>query len=69
MVDSVYIANNYSGYWLENMIQTRKENSSFVGPVLLSVGSCVECGGVISARRKKVLAGVCLCVDCQGERE
>ena len=67
MVDSVDIANSYSGCWIKYLIQTRKVKSSVESPSLLDVGSgsCVVCENIIPNQRRKALPGVRLCVDCQ----
>lgn len=30
---------------------------------------CMECGNSIPDARRKAIPGVCLCIDCQSERE
>jgi phage/conjugal plasmid C-4 type zinc finger TraR family protein len=34
-----------------------------------SLTHCIECGNNIAEARRKAIPGVCLCIECQTERE
>lgn len=64
MRDSIDKANELAQREIDNILAKRQ--TVFIGE---SEINCLECGDPIPEKRRKLLKGCKLCVDCQGLRE
>ncbi len=64
MRDTIDCANDLAQQEIDNILAKRQ--TVFVGK---SATNCLECGESIPEKRRQLLKGYKLCVDCQGLKE